>query len=185
MRYFHLGAVVSVLLLFPTIALPRVASSGVFGGYYAPIIQPGAREGICFGVKERLNLTLTGFLEPYFLYVREIDNNKSTSPDAIMSHNGRIASLGANLVIGTSLESSVRPYALMGIGIFQLRPSSHEPERRRFGSNWGTGIEINIARHLLFLDLNAMLQFIDWQGDTFLKTVSLNSGLNWYFNIER
>jgi len=185
MRYFFSVGLVLFLCLTPGQLIAKIASAGAFTGYYHPVPQHEFPDGITFGVKGRLHLTWTFFIEPYFLYIRETTKETHADNTTVQPNHLTISSLGTNLIIGTSLDNSVRPYALMGIGIFNVASTNYGYEFQRFGSNWGMGMEINLIRHQLFFDVNTMLQFINWDENTALKGINVNGGLNWYFSIER
>jgi opacity protein-like surface antigen len=185
MRHFFLICLILLLSLTSGPVMAKTASVGTFAGYYHPVPNSDIPDGINYGLKAQFNLTWTFFLEPYFLYVQEV--NEETQSENIIgpSNDFTVSSLGANLIIGTSLDNSIRPYALMGIGIFDVTSNCLENKSHRFGSNWGMGMEINLIRHQLFFDINAILQFINCESNTALIGTNLNSGLNWYFNIEK
>jgi hypothetical protein len=185
MRYFFNVGMVLFLCLTPGQLIAKTASAGAFAGYYHPVPQDELPDGITFGVKGRLHLTWTFFIEPYFLYIHETNTETQAENQTIQPNKLTISSLGTNLIIGTSLDNSVRPYALMGIGIFDVTTNTYRNKSQRFGSNWGMGMEINLIRHQLFFDVNTVLQFINWEGNIALIGTNVNGGLNWYFNIEK
>jgi len=185
MRYFFIVGLVLLMCLTPSQLIAKTASAGAFTGYYHSAPQSELPDGITFGVKGRLHLTWTFFIEPYFLYIHETDKENQADNPTVQPNNLTISSLGTNLIIGTSLDNFVRPYALMGIGLFDVTTNTYGNKSQRFGSNWGIGMEINLVRHQLFFDVNTTLQFINHERNTAMIGTIVNGGLNWYFNIDK
>jgi opacity protein-like surface antigen len=163
----------------------RYVSGGAFGGAYIPLFQPDKGNGHTFGIKARIKLAAVLYVEPYFLHTREGDVETIVNNGTITQESGKISSLGANLIIASWLDETIRPYAMIGIGTFKVKDHSHREEANRFGSNWGAGVEYTLIPKRLFLDLNAQLQFIDMEGGSQRKAIVLCGGLNWYFKISQ
>jgi hypothetical protein len=160
------------------------ASGSAFVGSYTPVIQSNANNGIAFGICSRIKIFETIYAEPFFLYIQE-NSEKVLPGDRSTARRGTsISSIGGNLNIGTQLAESVRPYASAGIGLAMVDLHEGRDRSKRFCSNWGTGIEYILIRSRLFLDLNAHLFVIYWEDRTYLNSILINCGLNWYFKWE-
>jgi opacity protein-like surface antigen len=173
------------LVMAPVLAFAGYASGGAFVGYYSPAIQPEAESGIAWGVKARMKIIMTLYVEPYFYQIQENDREITIGNAWVTREGNRITSLGVNLLVGNWLDESARPYALVGAGIYKVEISNGEESSNRFGSNWGAGVEFAIMPKRLFLDINAQLQLIEWDNRTYMKSIIISSGLNWYFKIGR
>jgi len=166
----------------PLSVIAGFASGNAYLGYYTPVLQPEANDGIVAGVSSRIKIAATLYMEPYFFQIQEVDQDIASGGETI--HRGTtISSLGGNIIVGAWLNERARPYALVGIGMAQVRPGEEAHRSNRFCSNWGAGMEYTLMPTRLFLDLSARLLVIQWNRSTSLKSILLLGGLNWYFPI--
>ena len=181
MRQLPISILTVAMLLIPLTSIAKYASCGTFGGYYYPVIQPESQSGYTFGFKIRIKLAYSFFLEPYFLQHQKQDREIIT--DGILNtYDGTtISSAGANLIVGTYLNNLVRPYAMMGMGVFKTQLQGETVESNRVGYNWGGGMEYSLIWKKLYLDLGTALQLIDLENYRWHKSLNITAGLNWYF----
>lgn len=152
-------------------------------GHFSPVIQNDAEDGFIYGVKARLKIIATFYIEPYVLHVQENDREIKTGNTSTTIDGTTISSLGTNFIIGTWLNEIVRPYAMIGIGFFKVNSQTSNGELNRIGYNWGVGLEYTLIPKHLFMDMNAQLQMIDLDNQTYRKGICLSAGFNWYFRI--
>ncbi len=184
MRQLPISILAAVLLLIPVASTAKYASCGTFGGYYYPVIQPESQSGYTFGFKIRIKLAYAFFLEPYFLQHQERDRKIITHGITNTYDGTTISSAGANLIVGTYLDNLVRPYAMVGIGVFKTQLQGETRESNRVGYNWGGGLEYSLIWKKLYLDLGVALQLIDLDNARMHKSLNLTAGLNWYFKFK-
>ena len=176
--------VIITIFLTPLTSNAGYGSCGVFGGYHQPVIVPESREGYTFGFKIRLKLAYAFFLEPYYLQNQEKDREVITT-GGIKTYDGTFtSSAGVNIVVGTYLNNLVRPYAIVGIGIFKTKDYVEGAESSQLGSNWGGGLEYSLVWKKLYIDLGATLQVIECDDGGMRKNMNFTTGLNWYFKLK-
>ena len=139
--------------------------------------------GMVFGISSRIKVFETIYAEPYFFQIQERSDKVYSGDMTTTSREGRISSVGGNLIVGTWLSETARPYALVGIGLASVEPQRGANRSNRLCSNWGAGIEYTLIHTHLFLDVGARLLMIRWENRSYLKSTLVNAGLNWYFKL--
>ena len=181
MRQIPITILAAALLLIPAASTAKYASCGTFGGYYYPVIQPESQSGYTFGFKFRIKLAYVFFLEPYFLQHQERNREIVTNGITNTYDGTTISSAGANLIVGTYLNNLVRPYAMVGMGVFKTQLQGETNESNRVGYNWGGGLEYSLIWKKLYLDLGTAMQLIRLGNYHTHKSLNITTGLNWYF----
>jgi hypothetical protein len=172
---------VCAALLLAMSSFAGYVSGGAFVGYYTPVLQPEARSGIVFGVSSRIKIFETLYAEPYFFQIQERGEEVASGDMTTTCRGVSISSVGGNLIIGTWLTELARPYALVGIGLAAVESHSGDARSNRLCSNWGAGVEYTLIHSRLFLDISARLLMIREDDESYLKSILINGGLNWYF----
>jgi len=176
----RLFVVLGLMFLFvsQTNAVTPQVGAGVFGGMNMPILQDDQGNGTVFGIKAKVKIIPVILFEPNITFGKWGEGDPIEG--VILGSGSKITSFGVDAILGGNPGmAGVKPYFLVGAGIYSVKNDDTGYDQSKFGYSAGLGIGIGVGPKM-DIDIGGKMIFAPQDGGA-KKAIFITGGLTYYF----